>query len=98
MALSEGFSLVKTKCDAANTDCSPVPFPIAESWLKYFVKKDPDFDIDEMTEEQFWGYLHITRQWYESIIETDDPDLEEFHEAGGKMISWSVLSSIICGP
>lgn len=91
MALAEGFSLLKTECDADNKNCRPVPFPIAESWLKYFIKRNPDFDIGEMTEEQFWGYLHISRQWFESIIETDDPDLEEFREWGGKMISWYAL-------
>ena len=80
--------LGQTICDDKNKNCKPAPFPIAASWFKYFILKDPDFDIHSITEEQLWGYQHISRQWFNSIVGTDDPDLSEFRESGGKMISW----------
>lgn len=91
MAMGGGRSgLVQTKCDNKNKKCEPVAFAIAESYLKYFIRRDPDFDVLSMSEEQFWGYLHISRQWFNSVFGTDDPDLSEFREFGGKMISWWV--------
>lgn len=80
--------LAQTICDENNKNCGPSAFPIAESWFKYYIRKDPDFDVNTMTPEQWWGYLHISRQWFDSIVGTDDPDLAEFSEFGGKMISW----------
>lgn len=86
--------LVQTACDEKNKNCKPLPTPIASSWIKFFLRRDPDYDVATMTEEQFWGYLHLSRQWYNSIAGTDDPDLSEFREFGGKMISWCAFPAV----
>ena len=93
---SEIGGLVQSECDEQQRNCKPVPFSIPRQWLKYFITRDPDFDISAMTEEQFWGYMHISRQRYDSIIGTNDADLSEFREFGGKMISWWVQTLCSC--
>lgn len=87
--------LAQGACDEEQKNCKPSPFAIAESWFKYFIARDPDFDIMSMSEEQLWGYMHISRQRYDSVIGTNDPDLSEFKESGGKMISW-LVDSMCC--
>ena len=64
------------------------PFPVSNDWVQLFLAKDPEYDVREMTEEEFFRLLHQSRQEYTSIIGTDDPDLSEFKAAGGKMITW----------
>ena len=59
-----------------------------ESWIRYFVAKDPDFDVGNMSEDDFWWALHKSQSEFTSVIDTSDPDLSEFKAAGGKMIVW----------
>lgn len=68
-----------------------MPFPVSNDWAQLFLKKDPDYDVNTMTEDDFWELLHQSRQQYTSIIGTDDPDLSGFKAAGGKMITWYVI-------
>lgn len=79
---------LQTICDEKNKNCRGAPLPISGSWFKYFLAKDPDYDPSTMTEDDFFRFLHQSRQEYNSIIGSDDPDLSEFRAAGGKMITW----------
>ena len=80
--------LLGTSCDEKNQECKGVPFPISKDWVKLFLAKDPEYDWESMTEVDFFKFLHMSRQRYNSIVGTDDPDLSEFRAAGGKMITW----------
>jgi len=80
--------LASTACDTDNKNCKAAPFPIMESWIRYFVAKDPDFDVGNMSEDDFWWALHKSQSEFTSVIDTSDPDLSEFKAAGGKMIVW----------
>jgi hypothetical protein len=64
------------------------PFFVADNWVKYFVKKDPRFDTTKLTYRQFDEIFRQSRQDYDSVIGTDDPDLSAFRKAGGKLLSW----------
>ena len=83
--------LLHTVCDEKNKNCEGRPFPISKDWIELFLARDPEYDASSMTEDDFFGFLHISRQRYTSILGTDDPDLSEFRSAGGKMITWYVL-------
>jgi hypothetical protein len=82
--------LLQTTCDEANQNCQGVRMPIAHDWIRYFIKRDPEYDLDTMTVDDFFSIVHQSQQQYSSIISTDDPDLSEFRAAGGKMITWCV--------
>lgn len=64
------------------------PFFVADSWVRYFVQRDPAFDTKKLTYEQFAQVFHRSQQEYNSIIGSDDPDLSAFARAGGKLLSW----------
>lgn len=63
------------------------PFPIAIQHLKW-VMQDPDFDWSEIGYEEFGAYFDQSHAMFNAVIGTDDPDLGEFHAAGGKLIVW----------
>lgn len=78
--------LVNTSC--SGKDCIGVPFFIAEEWIKYWVKRNPDFDMTNISHSEYDSIFHRSFNQYNSIIGTDDPNLSEFKQAGGKMITW----------
>jgi feruloyl esterase len=72
-----------------NGTCSRIPFRVAPQWVSYFIKKDPDFDASTITTQKEWDKIfHASVQEFNSMISTDDPNLSEFRDAGGKMITW----------
>lgn len=90
--------LASTTCDENNKNCKSRPFVIAEAWLRYFLKKDPEYDWTTMTEDDFFEFLHMSRQRYTSIMGTDDPDLSAFRAAGGKLLTWHGLADELIFP
>ncbi|KAJ5798091.1 Tannase feruloyl esterase [Penicillium pulvis] len=79
--------VANSQCDADNK-CTAVPFPLATEWVKFFLKKDPDYDISSITLDDFYDLFHESQHWYQSIIGTDDPNLFGLKRSGGKMITW----------
>jgi len=74
------------------------PFPIASSWISYFLKQDPTFDTSTITYAQFVQlYVQSVRE-YDSIIGTDDPNLSAFEKAGGKMVTFHGLADQLIFP
>jgi hypothetical protein len=72
-----------------NGKCSGRPFPISLEWISLFIKKDANFDASTITtQREYEKIFHASVQEFNSMIGTDDPDLSEFRDAGGKMITW----------
>ncbi len=72
-----------------NGTCSGFPFPMAPEWISLFIKKDANFDASTITTlREYEKIFHASVQEFNSMIGTDDPDLSEFRDAGGKMITW----------
>jgi hypothetical protein len=64
------------------------PFPIAESWVKHLVLRDPDFDWTKVTYEDFAWICFQSSCRYDSLIDTSNPDLSAFRDAGGKLLTF----------
>lgn len=74
------------------------PFPISDSWIKYFLKRNPNFNTSTIT---YWDYPQLFAQSnleYENVIGTNNPDLSAFSAAGGKMITWHGLADPLIFP
>jgi hypothetical protein len=77
-----------TSC-SSNGTCVGKPAQLGESWLKFFVKKDPNWDYTKITSvEEYTRLFHASFQEFDSIYGTSDPDLSAFRDAGGKMITY----------
>ncbi|KAF3801263.1 putative feruloyl esterase B-2 [Colletotrichum gloeosporioides] len=78
--------LMNVRCDD-DGGCEGEPFEVAEDWIKYFVKKDPEFDVGNMTMEEFRDVFRQGVEEFTSAIGTSH-DLRRFRERGGKMLMW----------
>lgn len=74
------------------------PFPVTDTWIRYFLKKQPSFDTSTVTRGQFAQLFVQSQNEYNKIIGTDDPDLTAFRNAGGKMITWHGQADQIITP
>ncbi|KAK4129730.1 tannase and feruloyl esterase [Parathielavia appendiculata] len=89
--------IASTKC--SNGTCVGNPNSMAMSWMKYFLARgDPNFDAAEMTYAEFDDMVRIGRQIYRSVMDTDDPDLTRFRDAGGKMVTFHGLWDTLVPP
>jgi len=74
------------------------PFPIADAWISYFLKRQPTFDTTTITPAQFVALFVKSEIEYNRVIGTDNPDLAAFEKAGGKMITWHGLADPLIFP
>ncbi|KAK5130070.1 hypothetical protein LTR08_002503 [Meristemomyces frigidus] len=90
--------LATTTCADGNDNCHGNPFPVSATWIQYFIEKDPDYDVTQMSEDDFFRALHRSRNEYGSIMDTSDPDLSEFKALGGKIVHWHGLADQLISP
>jgi len=83
--------LHNTACPEGTLDgkkCQGRPFPMPVTWINYFLKKNPDFDVNTITRDDFFKLLHQSRQEWMSVMDSADPHLAPFAAKGGKLIHW----------
>jgi hypothetical protein len=68
-------AVIETEC-ASNGTCSPTTgsSDVMSPFFKYMLAKDPDFDVDSMSDEQFFDYHRLARRQY-FMLEDADPYL-----------------------
>lgn len=90
-----GFAgLADTICKEDGT-CAGNPLPVFAEWTRLFVKKDANYDpAAPISRKEFERIFRDSVREYESLMGTNDPDLSEFKEAGGKMMTYHGL---VCG-
>ncbi|PKX90532.1 tannase and feruloyl esterase [Aspergillus novofumigatus IBT 16806] len=65
------------------------PAGLGEAWLKFMVKKDPNWNYSKITSVGEYARLfQASAQEFDSIFGTFDTDLSAFRDAGGKMITY----------
>ncbi|KAF2643394.1 feruloyl esteras-like protein B precursor [Massarina eburnea CBS 473.64] len=85
--------VARTTC-STNGTCTASDISLLTDWIRFFVEKDPNFDFNSMSRED---YVHAFRT---NVLEYSDfgtasPDLSEFRKAGGKMITYQGLADEI---
>nr|WP_214323771.1 tannase/feruloyl esterase family alpha/beta hydrolase [Nonomuraea sediminis] len=65
-----------------------VPFLVPAAWAATFVKKNPEYDMSELTYAKFEELFQQTRTEYDDVIGTRDADLSAFRDTGGKLLTW----------
>ena len=61
---------------------------MSADWIKNWIMKDPDFDLDTIDEELFYDILRQSYIDYESLMDSANADLRRFEKAGGKAVMW----------
>lgn len=80
---------------ASNGTCVNGVNGLALPWYKYYILEDSQADVTKFDHAEFDDYSRQGIQEYASLIETDDADLSKFKQAGGKMITFHGLVSLI---
>ena len=63
-------------------------FPFSESWVRYYLTQDPQFDWKTITPSAYQLLWDQSVEQYRIVIGTDNPDLTAFRDRGGKTIIW----------
>ncbi|KAF9766948.1 hypothetical protein IL306_000548 [Fusarium sp. DS 682] len=74
------------------------PFFVADTWVRNFVKADPEFDIMQLNTTSFELLLLESRHKFSYIMDSANPNLIPFNKAGGKVIIWHGLSDQLIYP
>lgn len=73
---------------AGTKDGQGAPFPVPALWVQLFLEKDPSFDLTKITYSDFTELFRQSQAEYDKVIGTDDPDLSDFRDSGGKLVTW----------
>jgi hypothetical protein len=83
-------SIAITTC-SLNETCTGSPLPVFAEWIRLFIKKDSEFNIAKLTREDYESAFNASVREYDAIIGTSNPNLRNFREAGGKLITYHGL-------
>ncbi|RDW56339.1 carboxylic ester hydrolase-13 [Coleophoma cylindrospora] len=82
-------------CVGNDADANPL---LAIDWAKFFIQADANFNMDNITHEQFDSIFQSSVQRYNDIIGTADANLTAFKAAGGKMLTYHGLNDQVIAP
>ena len=61
---------------------------MADTNLRSLITKDPNFNTQTVTRQEFYRLLQQSHQEQLSVMDSADPDLSAFKSAGGKLLHW----------
>ncbi len=76
---------------------TPSPFPLAVDWLRYWLTRNPDFNWQTVTVRQLDQFFAQSTTEF-AVMDTSNPDLTAFREAGGKILIWTGLADQLIYP
>ncbi|KAK7416523.1 hypothetical protein QQX98_005127 [Neonectria punicea] len=88
--------IAATNCTAGG--CVGSASTLGSQWLQLFIAKNPNLDVTSLERHEFDNLVRLGGQQYRSIVSTADPDLTEFRDAGGKIITFHGLADNIIPP
>ncbi|KAH7084600.1 feruloyl esteras-like protein B precursor [Paraphoma chrysanthemicola] len=72
--------------------CVPNRISLFLDWLKYFIKKDPNYNTNNMTRHEWVSAFKAGEQEFASFLNANYPDLSDFRKAGGKLLTFHGLA------
>lgn len=64
------------------------PFPIVVDYIGIWLQQNPQWDWKSMDYAAFERFFEQSRQQFHARLATDNPDLSQFAEEGGKLMMW----------
>ncbi|KAK3390093.1 Tannase/feruloyl esterase [Podospora didyma] len=90
--------VASTICHSGGGPCSGAEEQSVTEWFTLLVAKDPNFPWGNVSHAVYDRLVHASINEYQSVLWTSDPDLTEFREAGGKMVTFHGLADTIVPP
>jgi feruloyl esterase len=73
---------------ARGTPLKAQPFSISQDWFRFFLTQNAQFDAATITPDMYERLFDQSIEEFSAVIGTDNPDLTEFRNRGGKQIMW----------
>jgi pimeloyl-ACP methyl ester carboxylesterase len=64
------------------------PTPTADGYSRFWLERNPNWDWKTLNYENFEHFFAKSQTMFNEVIGTDDPDLTELQNSGGKLIAW----------
>jgi Tannase and feruloyl esterase len=71
---------------------SGAPFVPSAAWFEKWIKQDPSWVFTDETYQQYWQDFVKSGQMFDAEVAADNPNLQAFKAAGGKLIMWQGLA------
>lgn len=68
--------------------CLPELYAPGSTWIPQFLKRNLTFSIYEIGRREYDSLFRQSRGQFDSVVGSNDPDLTDFRDVGGKMIMW----------
>jgi len=92
-ALGPGGGLgLATTFQLASGQWSAAPFIPSADWFQNWIKQDTSWTYLDETYQQYWQDFGKSGRMFDAEIAADNPDLQAFKAAGGKLIMWQGLA------
>ncbi|KAK8134302.1 hypothetical protein PG984_006314 [Apiospora sp. TS-2023a] len=94
-AIEGDIKWISTTCDFEQNPprCKSRALGLFTQWLQYFVRRTHEpVGESTLTVAGLKRALHTSRQWYGSVLGTDDADLLELRASGAKLLLWHGLA------
>ncbi|THZ05843.1 tannase and feruloyl esterase [Aureobasidium pullulans] len=70
------------------SNCTVAPFSLPQDWLQLWVAEDPTLNMSNLTRDDLTTLIHQGINRYDSVVSARDPDISNFRNRGGKMLTW----------
>jgi len=87
-----------TSTNSSSTTCTAAPLGVSLEWIIYYLAKDEAFDFSTLTRRQYDNLYRQSINQYSSVMGTSDPDLTDFKQGGGKLLTWHGLNDQLLNP
>jgi feruloyl esterase len=77
---------------------TPNPFPITVTWLGTWLQRNPSWNWQTLTYAEFDKLFAQSVSEFSSTIATNNPDLAQFKDDGGKILIWHGLADQLIFP
>jgi hypothetical protein len=71
---------------------SGAPFVPSAYWFEKWIKQDPSWVFTDETYQRYWQDFVKSGQMFDAEVAADNPNLQAFKAAGGKLIMWQGLA------
>ncbi|KAF2679769.1 tannase-domain-containing protein [Lentithecium fluviatile CBS 122367] len=67
---------------------APVPIPISSNYMQSLLLRDPSFNVTKLTYGDYMSLWAQSSYEYGWLLDADEPNLRNFQESGGKLLTW----------
>ncbi|KAJ6445152.1 positive regulator of purine utilization [Purpureocillium lavendulum] len=90
------FALAET--EDVNGTYTGKPLFLPDTWIRYFVKQNPEFNVASVDAKSLVSLFWESKEKFNSLIGSADPDLRPFKKSGGKLMVWHGLADQLIFP